>query len=201
MRFLAVALAAAFAVAPALAQQRGGAPTVGIPTSAVVVLDRDALFSESLFGQRIARDIDAASAELASENRQIEAELEAEERRLTQQRDTMGISEFRELASEFDSRVTDIRQTQDAKARAISQQTERAQQIFLEKANPILVQLARETGALVILDRRIVIASADQVDITALALTRIDAALGDGGSLLDDTPPTTPQEPDAPTGD
>ncbi|WP_179379945.1 OmpH family outer membrane protein [Jannaschia marina] len=182
MRGPALILGAALAFAPAIAQEQLG-PAIGVPQSAVVVLDRDALFSSSLFGQRISRDIEAASAALAAENRRIEEELEAEEQALTEQRDTMDMAAFRSLASDFDRRVTDIRERQDAKARAIAQQTERAQQIFLEQANPVLAQLAQETGALVILDRRSVIASADRIDITVLATRRIDAVLGDGGDL------------------
>lgn len=166
-----------------------------VPQSSVVVLDRDLLFSGSLFGQRVARDIEAATAALSVENRRIETDLEREERELTDRRATMDATAFRELATEFDARVTEIRRTQDAKARAIQQQGERAQALFLERANPVLIDLARETGALVILDRRIVIASADQVDITDLALSRIDAALGDGEALAID--PRRPDPSDA----
>ena len=154
-----------------------------MPQSAVVVLDRDALFVGSRFGARVRRDIAAASDALVAENRHIETMLEAEERALTDRRAAMDADAFRELAAEFDARVTGIRQTQDAKARAITQQGDRAQQVFLERANPILVALAREVGALVILDRRMVIASADQIDITALARARIDAVLGEGEAI------------------
>lgn len=189
-RALLVALVALTPIGAATAQQGG------VPMSAVVVLDRDALFARSLFGRRVAADIEAASSALAAENRQIEADLEAEEQDLTTQRDEMEMAAFRELATAFDRRVTGIRQAQDAKARAISQQTDRAQQTFLEQANPVLVRLAQETGALVILDRRTVIASADQVDITELALTRIDEALGDGSALLEGAAETQPAPAD-----
>lgn len=164
-----------------------------MPQSAVVVLDRDALFAASLFGERVRRDIAAASDALVAENRQIEKSLEAEERALTERRAGMDAGAFRELALEFDGRVTEIRQAQDAKARAIAQQGERAQQVFLERANPILVALARETGALVILDRRMVIASADQIDITRLARARIDAVLGAGDEPPAEVPPAEGQ--------
>ncbi|MGB3689760.1 MAG: OmpH family outer membrane protein [Jannaschia helgolandensis] len=198
---LLLATIVACATGSGSAQQAVDPPqAVGVPQSAVVVLDRDTLFSNSLFGRRVARDIETASTELAAENRRIEAELEAEERALTIRRDEMDVVAFRTLADDFDSRVTGIRQAQDAKARAITQQTERAQQIFFERANPVLVDLARETGALVILDRRIVIASADQVDITALAQTRIDAMLGDGSGLLDRTIPEPRPTPGAAPG-
>ena len=194
-------LAALFAAGAAVAQDAppaAQAPSVAVPQSPVVVLDRDALYARSAFGRRVAADIDAASTDLATENRRLESELEAEERALTEQRETMEPDAFRELASEFDTRVTAIRQAQDAKARAIAQQTDRAQALFLEQANPILVEMAREAGALVILDKRFAIASADEVDITARAQERIDAALGDGAGLRPMTPQPRPRAGDAP---
>ena len=183
MRRLLAAIVAAVMVWGPVAAFAQALPQ-GIPQTAVVVLDREALYANSRFGQRVAQDIEAASTQLAAENRRIERELEAEERDLTERRATLDTDEFRTLATEFDTRVSEIRETQDAKARAIAQQGERAQQLFFERANPVLAELARETGALVILDRRFVLASADQVDITALALQRINEALGDGTGLV-----------------
>ncbi|GIT91980.1 hypothetical protein JANAI62_24370 [Jannaschia pagri] len=199
MRGLCAALLVLGLGSGALAQGTGGAAPLspGIAQTAVAVLDRDALFSQSLFGQRVADDLEAASTELAAENRRIEAELEAEEQSLTRQRASLDMDAFRVLAADFDARVVAIRRAQDAKSRAIQQQSDRAQSVFFERANPILVALARETGALVILDRRIVIASADQVDITALALERVNEALG-SGSTLGTTPPTQRPAQDAP---
>ncbi|WP_298432635.1 OmpH family outer membrane protein [uncultured Jannaschia sp.] len=196
MRGLLVALALGLG-SGASAQQAMPQPQVGIPQSAVVVLDRDALYQNSRFGQRVARDIEAASDELSQENRAIEAALEAEEQALTARRANETPDAFRQLAAAFDTRVNEIRATQDAKARAITQQNERAQAIFFEQANPVLVDLARETGALVILDRRFVLASSDQVDITALAAERVDAVLGEG-EQVETAPPQPRPVPDAP---
>ncbi|PWJ19315.1 OmpH family outer membrane protein [Jannaschia seohaensis] len=182
----ALALFLALCGAPAGAQ---GLPS-GVPASAVVVLDRDLLFTQTRFGRRILSDIEASSRELAAENRRIEAELEAEERALTERRAELPPEEFQSLADAFDEKVTGIRQTQDAKARNIQLRSDRAQAIFFEQANPILLDLVREIGALVILDRRIVIASADRVDITTLARDRIDAALGEGEGLPDAVSPS-----------
>ncbi len=128
-------------------------PPAGVVRSPIVVLDRDALFVDSLFGARVQRDLDAASDALLAENRAIEAALEAEERDLTIRREEMEAAAFAELARAFDARVNAARAEQDAKARALEQQSERAQQFFLEQANPVLVALARDIGALVILDR------------------------------------------------
>lgn len=180
---------------PPLATGEPAAVTPGVPRSTVVVLDRDALFAGSLFGARAQRDLEAASSDLVAENRRIESELEAEERGLTERREGMDPVAFRVLATGFDDRVTAIREAQDAKARAIAQQGDRAQQLFFEQANTVLVNLAREIGALVILDRRSVIASADQIDITQLARSRIDAVLGEGRPAR---PPRRPAQSDEP---
>lgn len=190
MRALLAVLLLGVTAGAAPAQDAPPRPPVAAQ-SPVVVLDRDALYAQSRFGRRIARDIEIASRELAAENGRIEVELEAEEQALTEQRARMDKDAFLPLAAAFDARVTAIRETQDAKARALAQQNDRAQTLFFERANPVLVELARETGALVILDRRIVIASADQVDITALAARRIDAVLGEGEGP--DTAPPIPR--------
>lgn len=175
-----------------------------LPSLPIVVLDREALFTRSQFGRRVRQDIETASRALAAENRQIEEELEREERALTDLRPTVEATEFRALADAFDRKVEGIREAQTAKERAIINQTERAQQMFLERVNPVLGGLAQDVGALVILDRRQVIAAADQVDITQLAIERIDAALGQGGttqltpSPRPDETPTAPVTPTTP---
>ena len=175
-RALLLGFAATVAVPRTVAAQ-------GVPEGAVVVLDQDALFARSLFGRRLREEIETASNALASENRRIESELEAEERDLTDRRADMEPEAFRLLADAFDVRVEGIRREQDAKTRAIEQRSDRARAVFQENASPVLFDLAREVGALVILDRRVVIAAADQVDITDAAVERIDALLGDGSDL------------------
>ena len=57
--------------------------------SPILTIDSDRIFNESAFGLRVARDVEVQSAGLAAENRKIEAELEAEEKRLTEQRSTL----------------------------------------------------------------------------------------------------------------
>ena len=159
------------------------AQNLGVPRAPILVLDRDLLYLQSAFGQRILSDIEAASDALRSENRRIDAELTEEEGRLTELRGTIPEADFQVLAEEFDTRVEGIRRAQEVKATALTGQAEQAQQRFFQVAAPVLEQLARESGALVILDRRSVIAAADQIDITPQAIQRIDALLGRGESL------------------
>ncbi len=148
---------------------------------AVVMLSQERLFSESLFGQRVQAEIEAATNALARENRQIEAALLEEEQQLTETRAGMSAEEFRPLGDEFDARVEAIRSEQNDRLRRLTSQADAARRFFVQMTTPILVNLLQERGAAAVLDSRAVIYSVDGIDITDLALERIDAELGDGG--------------------
>lgn len=157
------------------------------PESAVVVVDQDRLFDASRFGRRILSEIDRRTDEIAAENREIETQLTAEERSLTDLRGTLPPEEFRARAEEFDERVQALRDRQDAKVRAVGRMREEAQMEFYGRVGSILSTLLSERGAAVLMDRRAVLSAAEGVDITDTAISRIDAAIGDG--TREDDPP------------
>ena len=159
------------------------AQQLGTVQSPILTVESDRLFSSSLFGKRIAEEIEAESAVLAAENRRIEAELTEEERDLTDRRAEMEPDAFRALADAFDEKVQDIRATQDAKVRALNQRREADRVAFLQAAAPVLENLMREAGAAVILERSSVFLSRNATDITDLAIERINQTIGDGAAL------------------
>ncbi|MDO6584600.1 OmpH family outer membrane protein [Salipiger sp. 1_MG-2023] len=166
-----------------------GADQPNVVQSAVLTIEIDRLFSESAYGQRIGAELEAESNAIAVENRRIESELTEEERSLTEQRATLPQARFRELADAFDQKVQALRQEQDAKARALGTLSEESRRQFLALAEPVLGDIMQETGAAALLDKRSVFLSADAIDITSLAIARIDAAIGDGAeSGLPDSP-------------
>ncbi|MCS6626791.1 OmpH family outer membrane protein [Roseibacterium beibuensis] len=193
--------AAAFLAAPLAAQESAAPP----PQGGVVVLNQEQLVSGTRFGQRIQRELEAASSALSAQNRRIEAQLTEEELDLTELRDTMAPEEFRALADEFDTRVEEIRAAQAAKARDLQTQAEAAQSRFFELSFPILLELVRDRGAAVLMDSRAVLLSAESVDITAAAIVRIDGELGEGGDTplisVDGVYPVAPDSPVLPQED
>ena len=160
--------------------------------SPILTLDREALFAGTLYGQRINDELEAASNELAVETRRIEAALEAEERELTDKRATFPVAEFRALADAFDEKVQALRAERERAQDAAMRQIETAQITFFNRIGPILGELVRERGAIMIVDRRAILLAAADVDITQAAITRIDAVLGDGMAPDGDTEPTAP---------
>lgn len=174
------------------------AQSLGLPQVPILTIASERLFVDSAFGRRVAREIEAESALLAAENRQKEAELEAEEKDLTDRRANLEPEEFRKLADAFDAKVQDIRQTQDAKAVALAKRDDAARVEFFRAIRPVLVALMRDSGASVVLERSSVFLSANATDITDLAISRIDAEIGDGTQAApeDQTAPATETAPE-----
>lgn len=163
--------------APVAAQQ------FGVPQSSVLTISSDRLFADSAFGRRVFAEIEAESGALAAENERIVAELSHEEKQLTEMRSNLSPEEFRPLAEAFDKKVQSHRDGQRAKLEALSRRSEEAQAMFFERAQPILIDLLRESGASVIIERANVFLSSDASDITEVAIRRINAAIGDGLAL------------------
>ena len=144
--------------------------------SPILVIDQDRLFAETSLGAESLAEIEQAANDLKDENQKIEETLISEERALTEQRATLPAAEFRLLADRFDVRVQRIRADQDEKARALTRAQEDARASFFQEVAEIISGIVREKGARVVLDRRDVLLSAGQIDITDEAITRVNAA-------------------------
>ena len=206
-------LAAALAWPAGAPAQQDGAPApapgrgypefpVARPQAPVLTLDQERLFADSAFGRRVRDELEAASQALAAENREIEAELLAEERALTERRPEMPPEEFRALAEAFDEKAMGFRRRQDAKARALQRRDEAERAAFFRAVSPILSDLVAELGAVAILDDRAVLFAAPSIDVTERAIARIDREIGAGESLSPEGPilPENPEPVPAPPG-
>lgn len=169
-----LALAACALGGPSAAQ------SVGVVQSEILVLDPERLFEETRLGQRMTAGIQKEREDLIARNRKIEAELEAEEKELTSLRAELTPEEFREKADAFDVKVQNLRRDSDRRVRDLERSRERAPAIFMQTVEPVLVELMREAGGVVIMDIRSVLLRADVIDITDLAVERVDEEIGDG---------------------
>ncbi|MEQ5868750.1 OmpH family outer membrane protein [Sagittula sp. NFXS13] len=176
---------------------------LGMIQSNVLVVDIDRMFSESAYGRQLNDEIEQASAEIVAQNRRIETELTAEELTLTGQRSSLPREDFRKLAEEFDEKVQRLRAEQDAKAESLRNRGDENRREFLQAARPVLETLMRASNALVIIERRDVVITADAVDVTDRAIALIDARAEDddiGGGVTPEAA-TSDDAKDAPTPD
>lgn len=161
-------------------------------TPQILTVDQDRLYGASLYGRALEAKSQSATQALSAENRKIEADLSAEEARLTTQRATLAPDRFGELAAAFDEKVERIRAEQEAKGKQLTSDRDAGRKQFFDAAVPILADLMRQLGAYAILNHDAVVLSFDSIDVTDRALIELDARLGDGT--------TTAPEPDQSPG-
>ena len=160
-----------------------------VPVQApVLTVDSERLLTDSLFGVQLDQSVAAASEALSAENATIEAELEAEELALTELRPSLSPEEFRSRADQFDSKVQEIRAAQAAKAREITSRQTAGKKTFIQRITPVLAAIARERGALIVLERQQVFLSAESIDITLEAIRRINSLMAQDSERTGDVP-------------
>ena len=137
--------------------------------------------------QAVLRDAAAASAlrsieaeERVALRRRLDQLTEAfrmEEEQIAREREDMAPEAFDVRVRDFDQRVRAARQ--DAQESSVAFQNRFAEAFgALEKeAVPVIVQVMRERGATIALDRRSVLVVADGADLTAEVIQRLDATL------------------------
>jgi Skp family chaperone for outer membrane proteins len=158
-------------------------PPAEAPTSVqstILTLDQEALFSRSLFGKALRAAIakDASIAE--AETRKIDADLEVEERDLTEKRANMPAEQFRLLAEAFDTKVKDMRAQREAAASALRDKEAAARQLFVAEVTQIIGDYMIQRGATAIVDKKAIIVQLSAIDITTDIVALIDQKLGDG---------------------
>ena len=213
------ALLASLAPIGALAQQAPGAdeagapspasispaPTSPAPTSpalaagaamskAIVTVDQEQLYSRSAWGKRAEALVAERLRALEAENDRLVKELSAEEAALTDQRATLPAEDFRARAAAFDERVTTLRREREAASLEVAALSDAERSTFFAAAIPVIGALMRERGAVVVLDPRTVLLSAEAIDITDAAVSRLNGEIGDGAGKVQ--PPTVvPRQP------
>jgi Skp family chaperone for outer membrane proteins len=150
-------------------------PAQEVAQNPVVTVDLERLISETQIGQYLSSQMSEEAQNLQAELDAIEAELSAEEDDLIKKRETLDLDEFRVLAKAFDEKAVRLRQEQQAKIQAITEESSRRRQDLLRSFVPVLSQVMRNRGATVLLDRRsVVLDDRASVDITDVAIMIID---------------------------
>lgn len=175
-------------LAPGVPAQAENDLSQGVVQMPFVTLDDARLFGESAWGKALLARLEADQAALAAENREIEAALATRERELTERRPTLDAAEFRKLADAFNAEVETYRTAQRGKEQAIYQAHESARLRFRDVANQVLAEVMAERGALAILDESAIVLGFREIDITADAVARMDALVGDGSALPQPAP-------------
>jgi len=154
--------------------QSGWAQSLGTPSSPVLVIAQDRLFTESKVGREIVAQDTVRRDRLRAESKKIDASFEEEEKQLTEQRATLSKEEFRAFAVAFDARVVAARASQEEKSQDILREMEGMRRSFFLKAVPILQQIMSDYNAVILVDQRSVLLSDNRINITDEAIGRLN---------------------------
>jgi Skp family chaperone for outer membrane proteins len=171
---------------------------------AILTIDQEELFSASAWGMRVQADLDQRGSKIAEENERLAVQFSNEEEQLTALRSTLSPEEFRKRADEFDKRVVEVRRQRDSVGRELQDHVEEERAAFFRAALPVLAQVMKERGAVVVLDQRSIFVSAQSADITATMIERIDREIGAGPAepaqkkTPEKAPPVAPATPPQP---
>lgn len=143
-------------------------------SSAIAVLDQEALFKESNWGKGVLIELENKVKILAAENRSIEKKLEIEELNLAKSRKSMDNLEFNFLALEFDTNVKKIREVQANKQRKINTFLNQNRALFFKNITPLLLSFIDELGVEVLLNKDTVALASTGSDITNVTIERIN---------------------------
>ena len=178
---------------------RPATPTVDTKTSAyrsaILTISPEDLFQDSEFGGALQRRAATFANQLKQENNRFEATLAQEEKNLTILRKTIAADSFASMAAAFDRKVERIRNEQEEKSLKLNQEMEANRKYFFDAVLPVLGEIMKKYGALLIVDKSAVFVSFDRIDITAEAATLIDQTLA---LVPDISDPLVPIELDVP---
>jgi outer membrane protein len=171
------AAAAPAQAAPAAAAPAGAAATSAVQSPRIVVIDRQQLLQRSAAGKDIFTQTQTLSKQLETQLRTEEGQLQTEATQLQQQMAIMAADVRAQKEKDFNSKQqafqTKVQQRQ-AQIQASFNQAARQVEVALD---PILQAIMKERGANMVLDRSAVIVATSDVDVTSLALQRLDRAL------------------------
>ena len=173
-RLAAAALLAALALAVA-----APAPAPAQALRPFLYINQERILTGSERGRALLAEEEQARDALRAEARGIEANFEAEERQLTEQRPTLSAEAFRAKSNDFDARVVKARADQDARAATLAQEFDQRRRAFYAAVAPILVGVMERAGALAIFDENTVLIADQSLNVTDEVIAAIDATQPD----------------------
>lgn len=179
----ALGLVAALGATPALAQNNG------TPAPKILVIDRSAILRASKVGQDIARQVQAYTQSAEKEFKGEADALRKEGAALQQQLAILAPDVKQRKARDYQNKEAALQKKVDARQQQIQYSILVARQKVEQALGPVLQGIMNERGANLLLDRQAVVLGTIDVDITRLAVQRLDQKMPSTKFTLVSPPP------------
>lgn len=168
---VAFVAATSMATVPAKAEDGAAKPAV------ILIVNTEQLFAQSKVGQSIRKQAQAQAQALQAENEKKGKLIEAEAKKLGDQRALLSQSEFQKKVEALQKKDRQLQTTMQQKTQAFQIGTQQARAKVQAALRPIFVDIMKERGGTVLLDQSVVLAGGVDLDITQEALKRLNEKL------------------------
>jgi Skp family chaperone for outer membrane proteins len=143
----------------------------------IILVDRNAFFAESKAGQDVARQVQEMKQQIESDLNKKAEDLRLQEEQLMKQQSLLTQEAFESKATKLrDSRLA-LQREADQKGQALQMGVLQAQDKIWKTASPILASILKEKQAVLMIDRSAVVKGSVDLDVTAMALQRLNQEL------------------------
>lgn len=181
-------VAAVLLVAPQLASAAPPAPT-GTPNPKILVIDRAAILRGSVVGQNIMKQVQSLTAAAEKMLKGQDAALRQEGAALQQQLAILSPSVKAAKIKAFQAKQAALQQNVQTQQGLIQGGVLKARQQVEQALGPILQAIMTERGANLLLDRNAVVLGTVDVDVTGVAIARLNQKLPAVKVVLTPLPP------------
>jgi outer membrane protein len=183
-----IIVAAAVLVAPQLVLAAPPAPT-GTPNPKILVIDRAAILRGSVVGQNIMKQVQSLTAAAEKMLKGQDAALRQEGATLQQQLAILSPSVKEAKIKAFQAKQAALQQNVQTQQGLIQGGVLKARQQVEQALGPILQVIMTERGANLLLDRNAVVLGTVDVDVTKVAIDRLNQKLPAVKVVLTPLPP------------
>ena len=160
-----------------VAAQAAPPPSQGIPQPKILVIDRQAIFAGSAAGQSVLKQARDYDQQLQKEYNNRIGALRSEGQKLQQQAAILSNEVKAQKQRDLEGRAKGIEENAQQKLNTIKGGVLQAQEQIGNALKPILQGIMMERGANMLLDRNAVIFSTVDVDVTKVAIQRLNQKL------------------------
>jgi outer membrane protein len=183
-----IVVAAGFLIAPQLVSAAAPAPT-GTPNPKILVIDRAAILRGSVVGQNIMKQVQSLTAAAEKMLKGQDAALRQEGATLQQQIAILSPSVKAAKIKAFQAKQAALQQNVQTQQGLIQGGVLKARQQVEQALGPILQAIMTERGANLLLDRNAVVLGTVDVDVTGVAIARLNQKLPAVKVVLTPLPP------------
>jgi outer membrane protein len=183
----ALTLGAAVAVQPAYAAPKDPPPG-GAPSARVLMVDLRRVIAESKVGHDIQRQVDGLKAQATRDLETEGKSLQAQQVQLQQQAAILAADVKARRIKEFEQKREVFQEKVQKRGGMIQGGVMKAQAQVEQALGPILQGILRERGATVLLDRSSVLLAPSAIDVSAVAVQRLDTKMSTVKVELADVP-------------